>query len=174
MLAYYETKKILPVWTLYANETNTMTGYHSIPVIVDAYMKGIKGFDAEKAFEAMKATMMQDERGLNFYKKYGYIPYDLLDESVTITLEYAYDDWCVAQMAKSLGKKADAEKSLFLLNLYFLNHPKMRFTNPWVNCLWMPAWYLPLLDSNVFLPLPFDFSFIHNQVAGLLLHPRVH
>ncbi|KAF2514943.1 GH92 family glycosyl hydrolase [Flavobacterium foetidum] len=109
MLAYYETKKILPVWTLYANETNTMTGYHSIPVIVDAYMKGIKGFDAEKAFEAMKATMMQDERGLNFYKKYGYIPYHLLDESVTITLEYAYDDWCVAQMAKALGKTADYE-----------------------------------------------------------------
>ncbi|KRD61049.1 alpha-mannosidase [Flavobacterium sp. Root935] len=109
MLAYYETKKILPVWTLYANETNTMTGYHSIPVITDAYLKGIKGFDAEKAFEAMKATMMQDERGLNFYKKYGYIPYNLLDESVTITLEYAYDDWCVAQMAKALGKTADYE-----------------------------------------------------------------
>lgn len=109
MLAYYETKKILPVWTLYANETNTMTGYHSIPVIADAYLKGIKGFDAEKAFEAMKATMMQDERGLNFYKKYGYIPYNLLDESVTITLEYAYDDWCVSQMAKALGKTADYE-----------------------------------------------------------------
>ncbi|KFF03548.1 GH92 family glycosyl hydrolase [Flavobacterium reichenbachii] len=109
MLAYYDTKKILPVWTLYANETNTMTGYHSIPVIADAYLKGIKGFDGEKAFEAMKATMMQDERGLNFYKKYGYIPYNLLDESVTITLEYAYDDWCVAQMAKALGKQADYE-----------------------------------------------------------------
>jgi len=112
MLAYYETKKILPVWTLYANETNTMTGYHSIPVIADAYLKGIKGFDAEKAYEAMKTTMMQDERGLNFYKKYGYIPYNLLDESVTITLEYAYDDWCVAQMAKALEKNDDYE--LFL------------------------------------------------------------
>lgn len=107
MLAYYDIKKILPVWTLYANETNTMTGYHSIPVIVDAYLKGIKGFDAEKAYSAMKTTMMQDERGLNFYKKYGYIPYNLLDESVTITLEYAYDDWCVAQMAKALGKTED-------------------------------------------------------------------
>ncbi|WP_437440091.1 GH92 family glycosyl hydrolase [Polaribacter batillariae] len=107
MLAYYETKKRLPVWTLYANETNTMTGYHSIPVIVEAYIKGIRGFDAEKAFEAMKTTMMQDERGLNHYKKYGYIPYSLLDESVTITLEYAYDDWCVAQMAKALGKNED-------------------------------------------------------------------
>ncbi|MEP3836166.1 MAG: GH92 family glycosyl hydrolase [Algibacter sp.] len=107
MLDYYDTKKILPVWTLYANETNTMTGYHSIPVIVEAYLKGIKGFDAEEVYEAMKTTMMQDERGLNHYKKYGYIPYNLLDESVTITLEYAYDDWCVAQMAKALGKEED-------------------------------------------------------------------
>jgi len=116
MLAYYDTKKALPVWTLYANETNTMTGYHSIPVIVDAYQKGIKGFDAEKAYQAMKATMMQDDRGLNFYKKYGYIPYNLLDESVTITLEYAYDDWCVAQMAKALGKNEDYQ--------FFLNRSK--------------------------------------------------
>lgn len=116
MLAYYETKKILPVWTLYANETNTMTGYHSIPVIVNAYKNGIKGFDAEKAYQAMKTTMMQDERGLNYYKKYGYIPYNLLDESVTITLEYAYDDWCVAQMAKALGKEADYK--------FFLNRSK--------------------------------------------------
>jgi len=107
MLAYYEDKKILPVWTLYANETNTMTGYHSVSVIAEAYLKGIKGFDIEKSYEAMRTTMMQDERGLNFYKQYGYIPYDLLDESVTITLEYAYNDWCIAQVAKALGKKED-------------------------------------------------------------------
>ena len=116
MLAYYETKNILPVWILYANETNTMTGYHSIPVIVEAYKKGIRGFDAEKAYEAMKTTMMQDERGLNHYKEHGYIPYNLLDESVTITLEYAYDDWCVAQMAKALGKDEDYN--------FFLNRSK--------------------------------------------------
>ncbi|KQC29805.1 GH92 family glycosyl hydrolase [Flagellimonas eckloniae] len=113
MLSYYETKKILPVWTLYANETNTMTGYHSIPVIVEAYLKGIKGFDAKKAYEAMKTTMMQDERGLEYYKKHGYIPYTAMDESVTITLEYAYDDWCIAQMAKALGKEEDYK---FFLN----------------------------------------------------------
>ncbi|CAD0003889.1 GH92 family glycosyl hydrolase [Flavobacterium chungangense] len=128
MLAYYDTKKILPVWTLYGNETNTMTGYHSIPVIVDAYLKGIKGFDAEKAFEAMKTTMMQDERGLNFYKKYGYIPYNLLDESVTITLEYAYDDWCVAQMAKALGKNEDYQFFLKRSQAYrYLFDPKTGF-----------------------------------------------
>lgn len=107
MLLYYEGKNTLPVWTLYGNETNTMTGYHSIPVIAEAYLKGIKGFDVNKAYKAMKSTMMQDERGLKYYKKYGYIPYELLDESVTITLEYAYNDWCVAQVAKALGKEED-------------------------------------------------------------------
>ncbi len=116
MLAYYENKKILPVWTLYGNETNTMTGYHSIPVIAEAYIKGIRGFDINKAYDAMKNTMMQDERGLSYYKKHGYIPYNLLDESVTITLEYAYNDWCVAQIAKALGKNEDYN--------YFINRSK--------------------------------------------------
>ena len=116
MLSYYGTKKILPVWTLYGNETNTMTGYHSIPVIAEAYLKGIRGFDIERAYKAMKTTMMQDERGLNHYKKYGYVPHNLLDESVTITLEYAYNDWCVAQIAKALGKDEDYT--------YFLNRSK--------------------------------------------------
>ena len=110
MLAYYQVHKVLPVWTLYGNETDTMTGYHSVAVIAEAYLKGIRGFDAEKAYEAMKTTMMQDARGLKAYKKYEYIPYNAgVDESVTITLEYAYDDWCVAQMAKALGKTEDAE-----------------------------------------------------------------
>ncbi|MDH5415469.1 MAG: GH92 family glycosyl hydrolase, partial [Flavobacteriaceae bacterium] len=116
MLAYYQINKKLPVWTLYGNETNTMTGYHSIPVITEAYLKGIHGFDIEKAYEAMKTTMMQDERGLEYYKKYGYVPFNLLDESVTITLEYAYNDWCVAQIAKALGRNDDYN--------YFLNRSK--------------------------------------------------
>lgn len=117
MLAYYSVKKVLPVWTLYGNETNTMTGYHSVAVIAEAYLKGIRGFDAEKAFEAMKTTMMGDERGLEFYKKYGYIPYEEMDETVTMGLEYGYDDWCVAQMAKALGKDDDYQ--------YFLKRSKV-------------------------------------------------
>ena len=116
MLEYYEVNKSLPVWTLYGNETNTMTGYHSIPVIGEAYFKGIRNFDVEKAYEAMKNTMMQDARGLEHYKKYGYVPHDKLDESVTITLEYAYNDWVVAQMAKALGKEEDYQ--------YFLKRSK--------------------------------------------------
>lgn len=116
MLEYYQVNSSLPVWNLYGNETNTMTGYHSIPVIAEAYFKGIRDFDVEKAYEAMKQTMMQNARGLKFYKEYGYVPYDKMDESVTISLEYAYDDWCVAQMAKALGKEEDYQ--------YFLKRSK--------------------------------------------------
>ncbi|MCB0554840.1 MAG: GH92 family glycosyl hydrolase [Phaeodactylibacter sp.] len=107
MLAHYEEYGLLPVWSLLGNETNTMTGYHAIPVIADAYLKGYRDYDAELAFEAMKASAMQDIRGTNFYREYGYIPYDKDGQSVTKTLEYAFDDWCIAQMAKALGKTED-------------------------------------------------------------------
>ncbi|RAV30883.1 GH92 family glycosyl hydrolase [Sinomicrobium soli] len=111
MLVYYDENGTLPVWTLYGNETYTMTGNHAIPVIADAILKGIEGFDAEKAYEAMKLTMMSDEkkRGVGFYKEFGYVPYNLLDESVTITLEFGYNDWCIARVAEALGKQDDHE-----------------------------------------------------------------
>lgn len=107
MLAYYDEQGRLPVWTLYGNETNTMTGNHGVSVIVDTYLKGIRGYNIDKAYEAVRNTMMGDIRGLAPYKEYGYIPYTELDESVTISLEFAYNDWCVAQMAKDLGKEED-------------------------------------------------------------------
>ena len=107
MLAHYDEYGLLPVWDLLANETNTMTGYHAIPVIADAYLKGFRDYDVEKAFEAMKKSAMQDIRATDFYREYGYIPYDKAGQSVTRTLEYAYDDWCIAQMAKALGKEED-------------------------------------------------------------------
>ncbi len=107
MLAHYREYGLLPVWSLLGNETNTMTGYHAIPVIADAYLKGFRGFDIDVAYEAMKKSAMQDIRGLEFYKKYGYIPSDLEVESVTKTLEYAYDDWCIAQIARALDKQEE-------------------------------------------------------------------
>ncbi len=109
MLNIYDQQGKLPVWHLHGNETNTMVGYHSIPVIADAYLKGFRGFDAEKAFEAMKAFAMRDERGLDFVKKQGYIPADSQVESVARAMEYAIDDWCIAAMAKAMGKTEDAE-----------------------------------------------------------------
>ena len=110
MIAQFEQGGRLPVWELAANETECMIGYHSIPVIVDAYMKGIRDFDAEKAFEAMKYSAELDHFGLKSYKEYGYIPAEDEAESVSKTLEYAYDDWCIAIMAKELGKMDDYKR----------------------------------------------------------------
>jgi predicted alpha-1,2-mannosidase len=108
MLAQYDQYGLLPVWPLCNSETNCMIGYHSIPVIVDAYMKGITGFDAEKAFEAMKKSAMQDDFDIKYLKKYNYIPRDLAPTmSVARTLEYAFDDYCIARMAKEMGKTED-------------------------------------------------------------------
>lgn len=104
-LVQYDQGGLLPVWELQANETWCMIGYHSIPVIVDAYLKGIKGFDANKAFDAMKKSATRNNPGLNAYDQLGYIPSDREAESVSKTLEYAYDDWCIAQYANALGKK---------------------------------------------------------------------
>ena len=97
----------LPVWELASNETDCMIGYHSVSVIADAMAKGITGFDYEKAFEASKASAMRDVLGLDAYKKNGFISMDNEHESVSKTLEYAYDDWCIAQMAKLLKKQED-------------------------------------------------------------------
>jgi predicted alpha-1,2-mannosidase len=122
LIAKYEESGLLPVWELASNETGTMIGYHSIPVIVDAYFKGIRDFDVEKAFEAMKKSAMQNNNGLEYYKEMGYIPADLENESVSKTLEYAYDDWCIAKMAKALGKNKDydyfIDRAKFYINLF--------------------------------------------------------
>jgi predicted alpha-1,2-mannosidase len=106
-LKQYEQGGRLPVWELASNETDCMIGYHSVSVIADAMVKGIKGFDYEKAFEASKASAMRDVLGLEAYKKNGFISIDDDHESVSKTLEYAYDDWCIAQMAQILGKNED-------------------------------------------------------------------
>jgi len=122
MLDMYKHDGLLPVWELAANETNCMIGYHSVSVIVDAYKKGIKGFDAKMALKAMQETANGNQFGLDWYRKKGYIPADKDGSSVSKTLEYAYDDWCIAEMASMLGetelnkiytKRAQYYKNLF-------------------------------------------------------------
>jgi len=98
----YEQGGRLPVWELWGNETDTMIGYHAVSVIADAMAKGIKGFDYEKAYEAAKHSAELDRDGLAAYKKRGYISSEDENESVSKTLEYAYDDWCIAKMAEIL------------------------------------------------------------------------
>ncbi len=112
MLQLYEDNGLLPVWDLSTWETNTMTGYHSVPIIADAILKNIKGFDYNLAYTAMKKSAFQQQRGTPDYIKYGYLPQDKHGWSVTITLEYAFDDWCIAQVAKKLNKQDDY--SLFM------------------------------------------------------------
>jgi predicted alpha-1,2-mannosidase len=107
MLAFYKENGLLPVWDLSTNETNCMTGYHAVPVLADAILKGIKGINIPLAYQAMKASAMENIRGCNYYRQYGYIPQDKYGASVTNTLEYAYDDWCIAQVAKKIGNTND-------------------------------------------------------------------
>lgn len=106
-LMQYEQGGRLPVWELASNETDCMIGYHSVSVMADAMAKGITGFNYEKAFEAAKYSAMLDHLGLDAYKRNGFISIDDEHESVSKTLEYAYDDWCIAQMAQMLGKDKD-------------------------------------------------------------------
>jgi predicted alpha-1,2-mannosidase len=96
------------MWELQGNETWCMIGYHAVPVIVDGYFKGVKGFDVNHAYEAIKTTAMNpDYDSAATFAQLGWVPFDREDESLSKTLEYAYDDWCVAQMAKALGKTDD-------------------------------------------------------------------
>jgi predicted alpha-1,2-mannosidase len=104
-LTHYKEGGRLPVWELASNETNCMIGYHSIPVIVDAYVKGIRDFDVNLALEAMLHSANADEFGLKYYRSKGLIESDDEQESTSRTLEYSYDDWCIATFAKAIGNE---------------------------------------------------------------------
>jgi len=113
LLAHYNETGLLPVWSMQGNETNMMIGYHAVSVIVDAYFKGIN-FDDNLAYEACIASATDNSRQIDEYMELGYIPVDEHHEnwSVSKTLEYAYDDWCIAQFAKALGKTEDYNEFL--------------------------------------------------------------
>ncbi len=126
LLTIYDQGGILPKWELNGNYTGTMIGYHAVPVIVDAYFKGVRGFDIEKAYEAMIHASTYNTNGIEFpsedvkeklapkaklyNEELGFIPSDLENKSVSKALEYAYNDWCIAQMAKDLGKTDDYKR----------------------------------------------------------------
>jgi len=133
MLAFYKENGLLPVWDLSTNETNCMTGYHAVPVLAEAILKDIKGIDYQLAYTAMKASAMENVRGCNYYRQYGYIPQDKYGASVTNTLEYSYDDWCIAQIAQKLGYADDykyfMKRSASWKNLYDPNTGFMRAKN---------------------------------------------
>ncbi len=130
-LEMYKERGELPVWELAGNETYCMIGYHSVPVIVDAYMRGITNFDQKLAMEAMVKTATGPQKEKELYEQLGYVPSDQFSESVSKTLEFAYDDWCIAQFAKAQGEeviyKRFIERSQNWKNLF---DPETNFMRP--------------------------------------------
>ncbi|MDQ3048024.1 MAG: GH92 family glycosyl hydrolase, partial [Bacteroidota bacterium] len=148
-LSHYEQSGRLPVWELASNETDCMIGYHSVSVIADAMLKGINGFDYEKAYAASKRSAMFDHLGLSAYKNNGFISMDDEHESVSKTLEYAYDDWCIARMAKFLNKKDDYT--------YFI-----RRSNSWKNVFDQETGFMRPKKNGAWIT-PFDPREVNNN-----------
>ncbi len=149
LLAHYKETGLLPVWSMQGNETNMMIGYHAIPVIVDAYFKDAD-FDIQLAYEACKASAMDNNRQIDVYKELGFIPVDEKHEnwSVSKTLEYAYGDWCVAQFAKALNKTDDYK--------YFLKR-----SENWKNVYDAKSSFMrPKLEDDTFIKefIPKDYT----------------
>lgn len=169
-LRKYEEGGILPVWELAGNETYTMIGYHSIPVIVDAYVKNIRGYDAQKLFSAMKQSAMLDHFGLQYYKQYGYIPANKDYESVSKTLEYSYDDWCISTMANLLGKKEDFlefnTRAQFYKNIF---DPSTGFMRPKRNGDWAKTFDPYSVSGDFTEANAFQYTFfVPQDINGLI------
>ncbi len=135
----YKNTGLLPVWTLSNNETNCMIGYHSVSVITDAYLKGIPLQNPEELLEAMIASSNADHFGKKQYEETGFISANAEAESVSKTLEYAYDDWCISKFAEKLGK-ADIAKKYQIRSANWMNlmHPETRFFQPRKDGVFLP------------------------------------
>lgn len=122
LIKKYEQFGELPMWELAANDTRCMIGYHGVSVIADAYAKGIRNYNVESAFAAIKNSANVNKRGINLYRQLGYVPSNKSSQSVSKTLEYAYNDWCIAKMAKALNKDTEYEtfiaRSQYYRNIY--------------------------------------------------------
>ncbi|WP_183558813.1 GH92 family glycosyl hydrolase [Mucilaginibacter sp. SP1R1] len=169
-LAMYEQGSLLPIWPLASTETYCMTGNHSIPVIVDAYAKGIRDFDAAEAFTAMKAAVNRNQFGLDSYRKNGAVLADAERESVSKTLEYAYDDWCIAQMAKMLDKPQDyatyIQRAQYWKNVY---NNQNGFMQARINGGWFTPFDPTEVNHNYTEGNSWQYSFLVPQdVEGLL------
>lgn len=125
MLRQYDEQGFLPIWALWGKENYCMIANHAVPVIADAFLKGFEGFDKEKAYEAIKASLTTNHQKSDWqvYDEYGYYPFDIVpEESVSRTLESAYDDYCAAKVAKAFGKEEDyrffSKRSNYYKNLF--------------------------------------------------------
>jgi predicted alpha-1,2-mannosidase len=169
-LAQYDYGGRLPVWELAANETDTMIGYHAVSVIADAAAKGLVGFDREKAFAAMKHSAELTHFGLGAYRDHGYISAEDERESVSRTLEYAYDDWCIAEMARLLGRR-DAYATFTRRAQSYRNvfDPETRFMRPRENGGWLTPFDPREVDFNFTEANSWQYSFfVPQDLTGLI------
>lgn len=163
----------LPVWELAANETMCMIGYHSVPVIVDAYFKGIRDFDSRLALEAMISAATEDRLGKPEFDKYGYIPLDLEHESVSKALEYAYDDWCIAMFAKETGNIEEynyyIERSQYYKNVF---NPGNGFMQAKINAAWQYPFDPTEVNYNFTEANSWQYSFYvpHDILSFIEMH----
>jgi predicted alpha-1,2-mannosidase len=125
MVEHYKVTGALPIWTLWGHENYCMIGNHAVPIIADAYLKGIRNYDTAKAYEAVYKSLTVEHKNSEWgwYTKYGYLPSDLKKiEAVSTTLENGIDDWSAAQMAKAMNKQHDAKiftaRSMYYKNLF--------------------------------------------------------
>ncbi len=168
MLNMYEKGGLLPIWELAANETYCMIGNHSISVIADAYTKGIDGFNVEKALEAMIFSATRDHFGLGAYKKYGHIPGDKEHESISKTLEYAYNDWCIAVMAKEMGNE-EIYKEYIKRAQYYKNifDTETGFMRPRLNGGWLTPFDPTKVDWHFTEANSWQYSFyVPHDITG--------
>jgi predicted alpha-1,2-mannosidase len=170
MLRQYQEGGRLPVWELAGNETDTMIGYHAVPVIADAIMKGVPGIDTRLAFEAMVKSADDSRDGLDAYTRRGYIDGADASESVSRTLEYAYDDWCIAIVAAKLGdgdeaarffKRAQSWRNLF--------EPSTGFMRARVEGQWFAPFDPAEVNSHYTEANAWQYSFfVPHDVEGLM------
>jgi predicted alpha-1,2-mannosidase len=168
MLNMYELGGLLPVWELAANETYCMIGNHAISVIADAYMKDIRDFDHERALDAMLHSATRDHFGLDAYRKHGHIPGDMEHESISKTLEYAYNDWCVAVMAKEMGRddiyREYIRRAQFYKNIF---DPSTSFMRPRLNGGWLTPFDPTTVDWHFTEANSWHYSFyVPQDITG--------
>ena len=169
-LTQYQEGGRLPVWELAANETDTMIGYHAASIIADAIVKGITGFDQELAFSAMKHSAEMKHYGLDSYIEQGFIPLESERESVSKTLEYAYDDWCIAQVGKKLGHEYDYERYMRRAQSYKnVFDPGSAFVRPRTNAGWLEPFDPREVNFSFTEANSWQYSFFAPQdISGLI------
>lgn len=163
-LVQYQQGGRLPVWELSSCETDCMIGYHSVPVIVDAYLKGINRFDTALALEAMKKSATWNHLGLPALMDHGLLEMDDEHESVSKTLEYAFDDWCIAQFAKKQGSTADYDNYIRRAQYYKnIFDPQTGFMRPRKNGDWLSPFDPREVNNNFTEANSWQYSFYTPQ-----------